>query len=441
MDMINYNDKNEVQKYLYYHLTRPKLFKGENFYKNISSLYNYYPKTIIDVVNNLYKITYFNDYFKIIYYSKNDDLNKYIYNYLLDIINQDIKKFNNKQEISLLAKWLPRKGREYDKKLDFVKKFSALMFPNEKSILKRFILYKKTIVKLTNYINPIEINLSNKKYDNINFDKLTKNNIIVYNEKLASCSKKYVKYMNRLIENYDYDQFIDTLLWLYDLDISRRNKYANIINHLEHVWLNNFHKYTNINNFDITNKILIIDTNSNMLNMRKDIIKLILIFIFVNNKIILNNKKIIIINKNNSIFKTIDDILINMRLCKNINLDNINDLEYDNKTLVVLTSKKINKIINSNNKLFQYIYFCNKPFIQNNNNSYEGNIFYKKIVESEKQILIKKILYKSKELKSRKNRSSKLNKIEFNCTTCLMDIGIVILVIILYIGLNYYLSL
>ena len=83
-------------------------------------------------------------------------------------------------KISILAKWLPREGTHFDKKLSFVERFVAVMWPEMstasttsddwKSSAKS--KYRKTVSELTTTLELPEVLLSAKREDEINFGKV-----------------------------------------------------------------------------------------------------------------------------------------------------------------------------------------------------------------------------------------------------------------------------
>ena len=89
----------------------------------------------------------------------------------------------NGPEISLLAKWLPREGSRFDKKLDFVARFTqAASTPSVPAVTpngdskpwksKSKADYRKTIAKLTAFLDLPEVLLSAQRADEIKFHKL-----------------------------------------------------------------------------------------------------------------------------------------------------------------------------------------------------------------------------------------------------------------------------
>jgi hypothetical protein len=89
--------------------------------------------------------------------------------------DEDTKKQLKKDgpEISLHANWLPREGSYFDKQLSFVTKFTKVMWPCiDVSSSGAKAKYRKTVSKLTAFLDLPEVLLSLQRADEINFHKL-----------------------------------------------------------------------------------------------------------------------------------------------------------------------------------------------------------------------------------------------------------------------------
>jgi hypothetical protein len=89
----------------------------------------------------------------------------------------DLKKVG--PQISLLAKWLPREGKALDKTIDFVDKFSKILYPSKsvrdseeswKSDAKR--KYRKQLVQLTSFLALPEVLLAAHRADEIEIHRV-----------------------------------------------------------------------------------------------------------------------------------------------------------------------------------------------------------------------------------------------------------------------------
>src|SRR5579885_2376372 len=91
---------NIVKEYLTFSLNKRKPKKDFKFYINICKIYNFYPNTICDILDNIPKLGYYKDYFFILFFSRNENLNNYIYKIIINQIKKDVDNFNKKQKIS-----------------------------------------------------------------------------------------------------------------------------------------------------------------------------------------------------------------------------------------------------------------------------------------------------------------------------------------------------
>jgi len=88
----------------------------------------------------------------------------------------DIKKQGPR--VSLLAKWLPREGKAFDKKIQFVKDFSKMVYPGApadfgdawQSMAKK--LYRKQLSKMTAYLALPEVLLAAQRADEIDIARV-----------------------------------------------------------------------------------------------------------------------------------------------------------------------------------------------------------------------------------------------------------------------------
>lgn len=420
MVKLDYDNLEQVENYLIYKLSNNKLFKGYSFYKNIAKLYDYYPKTIENIVANIPKFSYYKDYFRILNESKNENLNAYIYELLLTQIKLDIEKYNKNEPISTLAKWLPRKGREFDIKLNFVNKFVELLYqePNGKKMnrIVMFRKYKKTVADLTRTLNPIEHNLCSKQYDKIDFENLTGKNHQTYNQKLKKeFGEGYLKYSIEQYNQLDFHQFTKKVLWLNNLNDHKKKLYNDEIKIIQDIWKNNFEKFDNLN-YNLSSKYLVVDFSSGLLNsMKLELVKFILLSINKNKFIIINKKRPVIIKTKENIFDTINSVYEKAGLALNISIKEIDNLVkesgFENKNYMIVTEKPYSNIKNNGTLNFDYIKLENVKFTQLEKNIYTGNPFY--IATSNKNNLIYQIIEESGELNKKIKIFKKMMYITF----------------------------
>lgn len=407
MVKINLKNKNEVKNYLVYTLSSNKFIKSNVFFKRLINLFNTHPKLIKQIIDNLNNFTYFKDYLKILFMSKNKVLNDYIYDLLLNQLKMDIESVD-KGKISTLAKWLPRKGSHYDKKLNFVNIFAEKLFPKEKNRIKLFIKYKKMIVMLTKIINPIEINLCAKSYDDI--DNITKRNMITYQRKIQKDENldKINEEMINQILGYSYDKLCARIIWLNGLNDFKKNIYKNEINFINQLFLNNFKKL--IIDYDFSDRILVLDISSDLLEKsKKSIIKIAIASLYINKFIIINGNFPIKLDITNDIFSNVKNIISSFTLTKNINIIEINKI-IENKNFIIVSPKSVNNIKYSDQDIC-FIEYKNHllKHIKNNKNMiiYQGDPLYYEY-KSKKLVLIEKIFSDNPEFNEEKKTFSML---------------------------------
>src|SRR5207245_2961042 len=108
----------------------------------------------------------YKDYFYILNFSKNTNLDDYIYNIIINQLKEYLKNIKCKKQISTLGKWLPREKSEINKKINFIDKFNSKFYPDFAiySARKR---YRKLKSMLNKNLGTLEVNLCAKNYDKI----------------------------------------------------------------------------------------------------------------------------------------------------------------------------------------------------------------------------------------------------------------------------------
>lgn len=107
----------------------------------------------------------------------------------LDIIKSQLEKDINSENPSLLAKWLPS-VRTHNKQKDIAKELYKKLEMNESQ-------YRKTISSIRRKINLIETLLSEKKYNEINFENIPTKAMLKYRDAFERhCEDKYSQYLS-----------------------------------------------------------------------------------------------------------------------------------------------------------------------------------------------------------------------------------------------------
>jgi hypothetical protein len=115
------------------------------------------------------------------YRDENHKMIKYCINLYINQINDDLEKMKNHDRISLMSKWIPREKTKYGWLFKEISKsyYKEIIIggmktnSEEKSKIKCYTLLRKTISKLNNYLETVQIKMCNKEWHNINFKKVT----------------------------------------------------------------------------------------------------------------------------------------------------------------------------------------------------------------------------------------------------------------------------
>lgn len=179
---------------------RPK--KDFKLYINLCIIYERYPETIKELLTNIPTLGYYNDYFYILMFSKNMDLDTYIYDIVINQLKSDINSLSTGQKISTLGKWLPREKSNINKRCGFIDKFCAKFYPD---ILNKFTarrLYRKLKTQLNEKIGTIEAKLCTKKFDQIDYTKVAPFALIRHAKTLSKneiCRQAFDEYNTNML--------------------------------------------------------------------------------------------------------------------------------------------------------------------------------------------------------------------------------------------------
>lgn len=177
--------------------------KGEKkiFYYYLLELYKIFPKTILNLLKVIPFYGYYKDYFLILEIIYNEYIDKpydyhifikKIYGIINEQLDKDILQYKKKSEkISLLAKYLPREKKHFDKKYNFVKNFTQQFFVQENNLINLYVhneailknsikRYRKYSSKLNIALDTPEIKMSSKRFSEINFGKVSSKSIFKY---------------------------------------------------------------------------------------------------------------------------------------------------------------------------------------------------------------------------------------------------------------------
>lgn len=165
-------NKSLVKEYLEWSFKKRRSKKNAKLYINICQIFPCYPNTIKNILDAIPKLGYYKDYFYILMYSKNNDLDEYIYQLIISQLRLDLDNLEKGLPISTLGKWLPREKSKINLECNFVDKFNRLFFPLIKNKFKARCEYRKTKALINNVLGTIEPILCSKNYTAIDYNKV-----------------------------------------------------------------------------------------------------------------------------------------------------------------------------------------------------------------------------------------------------------------------------
>ena len=212
-------DPEFVKDYLAFSFYKRKPEKDPKLYINICRIYEVYPDTIKEVLDNINKLGYYKDYFHILKHTNpNSTLQKelitYIYELIIKQISEDITNMKKKGKISTLGKYLPREKSKVNIKINFIDRFNEVMFPKVSQFTARK-NYRRLKTEFNNYLGTLESKLATKQYDKINFDKvshyaLSNNMNVIENHEAAA--QKFKDYRSGQLKTGSLTYFVSCVL-------------------------------------------------------------------------------------------------------------------------------------------------------------------------------------------------------------------------------------
>lgn len=161
-----------VKEYLEFSFKKRKSKKDYKLYINICKIYNLYPDTIKELLDNIPKLGYYKDYFYILMFSRNASLNDYIYDLVIRQLNEDLDHLDEGKGISTIGKWLPRESSEINKRCNFIDTFNSKFYPNTAQFSARR-RYRKLKTMLNKELGTLEAKLCTQQYHEIDFKKVS----------------------------------------------------------------------------------------------------------------------------------------------------------------------------------------------------------------------------------------------------------------------------
>lgn len=173
----------------------PRGGKGrrELFYNMVLIIYEYFPTIVLNLLCFVPGYGYFKDYFNLLEMINNSanpkqyaHLVKKIYLIVANQIKLDVGEYENaakesrKPIISLLAKYIPKEGKHFDKQYNFVEILSNIMYPGISDVADRKKAYRIQVAILNKLLDVTEIKMSANKFSEIVFSKITSKNALKY---------------------------------------------------------------------------------------------------------------------------------------------------------------------------------------------------------------------------------------------------------------------
>lgn len=361
--------KEYVKEYLLNIFQNRRTKKPFQVYKKIVKFYEQYPETIKEVVKNICKLGYWKDCFLLLLAAKAltrnntvqklDEFNSFTYNFLIDTLDADVINFKKNQNITTLAKWLPREDSSFDRKLDFIDTFMNIACPDMTNVFSKRAKYRKTLTTLNKRIGTAEVKMCEKNPTEIDFHMIGP--ICIKNNKDRLLTNDICK---EKIKEALFLRYNEMNLWklMKIIYYQKLHELDQII--IEKVWKRNYDRYIRdlqrSVGIDVTNSQLLIDLSSSIFSNK--------LIYFIVGVILLTLEKLENINKNNKVF-----IIGRTRplVFNDTNIFNISKMiiqyctpfkndktyEFDNgQNLIIIAHEPVNLINNNNNnKTFWHI--------------------------------------------------------------------------------------
>lgn len=170
--------------------------KGEReiFRKLILILYGIYPNIVLSLLFMIPHYGYYKDYFRLLedayrlsVHKNNmyDKLIDKIYDIVHTQIQLDLKEYKMYEKgegyhLSLLAKYIPKENKMFDKMYGFVDKICNMMYPNIENKMDRRREYRKVVTKLNKALDTTEVKMSANKFSEIIFSKVPSKALFKY---------------------------------------------------------------------------------------------------------------------------------------------------------------------------------------------------------------------------------------------------------------------
>lgn len=347
------NNIETVKNYLQYSFRNRKPKKDYKLYINICKIYNSYPNTIKDLLNNIPTLGYYKDYFYILMFSRNQNLDKIIYDIVIDQLNQDLGNLKNKKEISTLGKWLPRENSKINKQCNFIDKFNIQFFPHATDKFNARRKYRKLKTMLNEKLGTLEAKMCTNRLSEINFNKVSYMALERNKEALMKhdeCRDKMDLHETEVLKKMTLSEFTRELI------INKRP-----IDKMVNLWQNNrFRMEVPYLDKMIANSVCIIDLSKDTFGNNGEYFAfgmalLVNHFSNVDKKVIVNNN---FVNLRGDITEQAQQLLKYAGPMKPISIEKYHSMvSQECKTLVFVTNKQIDNIEFLGDKSITFLQF------------------------------------------------------------------------------------
>lgn len=427
-------DIDTVKEYLEFSFKKRRSKKDYKVYINVCKIYNIYPNTIKELLNNIPKLGYYKDYFYVLMFSRNVELSDYIYDIVIKQLNDDLANLKENKKISTMGKWLPRESSKINKTCNFIDTFNSKFYPDKEKFNARK-RYRKLKTMLNSKIGTLEAKICTHQMDTIDFNKVSrtalkrnKSTLLkneVSKEKLESHIKSTITKMS--LSNFVKEIMINNHNSEMIQDIWEHNRFS-----MELPYFNRL----------VCNSVCIIDLSKDTYNNDSQyftigIALLIDLFSTLENKVFVCNNNLVKLN--GSIKEKIDQLTKYCGPCKQIDITRYYDLVTKNnaenqcKNIFFVTNKDISNLEWLLDKKMTLVQF--KPQYD------EYDIVY---YNGDKETKFKKYMtnnYDSDEIISHEKKSKNINDI-INKSNELNDrqtpINIILLMLFLFSILKSY---
>ena len=155
----------------------------------LADLVNTNPEMVIPVINLIPEYGRFDDLWCLL---DNPESAKAVYQIVDKQLTQDWNNMSNNKSISLLAKWMPSINASSPKTKEYGKKLAKALGMSERT-------YRKALAKLRNYLDVVEVKMSDKNWSEIKYEAVPSRANLIYNSAfLRNDEERRREYLSKL---------------------------------------------------------------------------------------------------------------------------------------------------------------------------------------------------------------------------------------------------